>query len=109
MQRTSADVSFQIPHPVGWSVRITRQQKEQKKKEQKEEGKKDVVVHELPCGGITIASADGFGVKEFCMGELETTIQLGAALEETRSGLWDLRSVGFHGLRSVYFFQIDNL
>lgn len=54
-----------------------------KEEEQKEEEKKDIVVHGLPRGGIIIASADGFGVKGFSMGELETTIKQGAALEET--------------------------
>ena len=63
-----------------------KEQKEEEKKEeeQKEEEKKDVVVHGLPRGGIMIASADGFGAKEFSIGELETTIKLGAALEKTQ-------------------------
>lgn len=45
--------------------------------------KKEVAVRGLPRGGVTIASAVGFGAKEFSMKELEAAIKLGAALEET--------------------------
>lgn len=68
----------------------TCQQKEQKEEEQKEEEKEDVVVYGLPRGGITIASAYGFKMKRFSMGEFEMTIKLGAALEET-----PIRPLGF--------------
>lgn len=45
--------------------------------------KEEVAVSGLPRGGVTIASAEGYGAKEFSMKELEAAIKLGAALEGT--------------------------
>lgn len=60
-----------------------QKEKEQKESKKKEEEKKEMVVRGLPRGGVLIASAVGFGAKEFSAKELETAIKLGAALEKT--------------------------
>lgn len=53
-----------------------------------------------------MASADGYGAKEFPTKELETAIKPGSSLRrKPQSAPGEVAGVGLHGLRSVYFFH----
>lgn len=49
------------------------------------EGKKESVVRGFLCGGVVIASAAGFGAKDFSTKELESAIKLGVGLRKDPS------------------------